>query len=300
MIMPKDLIQQRTAVLTDSAAGLPPALMARHRIHVAPMTIRVGDDETIDVPGTDYGGIYDAVRRKPEVPVTVSAPLPHTWRDAIVSIAADNGTDSVLIITMSAHFSTSYDAARVGAQWAASQVPGLQVQVIDSKTVAGAQALVCIAAADAANAGADIDAVSEATNHASRRVQAVAMLGTLGQIHRVTRLPTFALKAARNLPIKPVVSFRASEWSLVARPLIRRSGIRKVRTAAENGLATGDNTRAIVMHVQCEQDAVRIADELSVTAPSAEITVCEMHPFAGVPAGAGTVGVSWFAEVGEE
>ena len=300
MTMPNDRSHQRTAILTDSAAGLPPALMARHRIHVAPMTIRVGDDETIDVPGTDYGGIYDAVRRKPEVPVTVSAPLPHTWRDAIVSIAADNGTDSVLIITMSAHFSTSYDAARVGAQWAATQVPDVRVKVIDSKTVAGAQALVCIAAADAANAGAKIDAVSEATNHASRRVQAVAMLGTLGQIHRVTRLPTFALKAARNLPIKPVVSFRASEWSLVARPLIRRTGIRKVRTAAENGLATGDNTRAIVMHVQCEQDAVGVADELTAATPAAEITVCEMHPFAGVPAGAGTVGVAWLADAGED
>ena len=119
------------------------------------------------------------------------------------------------------------------------------------------------------------------------------MLGTLNQIHRVTRLPTFALKAARNLPIKPVVTFQASEWNVLARPLTRHSGIRKVRTAAEQGLASRDSARAIVMHVQRKQDASRVADKLAAAAPAAEITLCEMHPFAGVPAGAGTVGVAW-------
>ena len=290
MIMPYAHKHQRTAILTDSAAGMPAPLLAQHGIQVAPMTIRVGDDETIDLPGTDYGGIYDTVCRDPSVPVTVSAPLPHIWRDAILSISANTGADSVLIITMSAHFSTSYDAARVGAQWAATQVPTVRVDVIDSETVAGAQSLVCIAAADSANSGADIEAVSEAATGATHRAQTVAMLGTLAQIHRVTRLPTFALKAARNLPIKSVVGFQASKWGVIARPLTRRSGIRRVVAAAEQGLTPGDATRAIVMHVQCKQDATRVADELAV---AADITVCEMHPFAGVPAGAGTVGVAW-------
>ena len=294
--MPHVHKHRRTAVLTDSAAGMPAPLLAQHGIHVAPMTIRVGDEETIDLPGTDYGGIYDAVRRDPSIPVTVSAPLPQVWRDAILSISANTGADSVLIITMSAHLSTSYDAARVGAQWAATQVPNVRSDVIDSETVAGAQSLVCIAAADSANSGADIEAVSEAATGASRRAQTVAMLGTLAQIHRVTRLPTFALKAARNLPIKPVVTFQTSEWGVMARPLTRHAGIRKVAAAAEQGLASDEKPRAIVMHVQCKQDATRVADELAAAAPAAEITVCEMHPFAGVPAGAGTVGVAWLAE----
>lgn len=296
MIMAHAHKHQRTAILTDSAAGMPAQLLAQHGIHVAPMTIRVGDDETIDLPGTDYGGIYEAVRRDPSIPVTVSAPLPQVWRDAILSISANTGADSVLIITMSAHFSTSYDAARVGAQWAATQVPTVRVEVIDSQTVAGAQSLVCMAAADSANSGADIEAATEAATGATHRAQTVAMLGTLAQIHRVTRMPTFALKAARNLPIKPVVTFQTSEWSLMARPITRRSALRKVRTTAEEGLAVGDKSRAIVMHVQCEQDATRVADELAATTPAADITVCQMHPFAGVPAGAGTVGVAWLAE----
>ena len=156
--------------------------------------------------------------------------------------------------------------------------------MIDSSTVAIALALVCIASAAACNSGADIDT---AATDASRRAQTVAMLGRLDQIHRVTRLPTFAPKVARNLPIKPVVSFRESVWSVEARPLTGRSGIRKVQTAARPELATSNKTGDIVMYVQREQDASQLADELAATDPAANITLCEMHPFAGVPAGAG-------------
>ena len=52
-----------------------------------------------------------------------------------------------------------------------------------------------------------------------------------------------------------------------------------------------------MMHVQCKQDATRVADELAVVVPPADITICEMHPFVGVPAGAWTVGVAWLVKV---
>lgn len=148
--------------------------------------------------------------------------------------------------------------------------------------------MVYIAVADACNSGSDVDT---AATDASRRAQTVAMLGRLDQVHRVTRLPTVALKVARNLPIKPVVSFRESARSVEARPATRRSGISTVRTAAP-----AEKHAAIVMHVRCEPDALRVADELAAAAPTADITICEMHRFAGVPAGAGTAGVAWLAE----
>ena len=310
---PENLPSQRTAILTDSATGMPTSLKAQLGVHVAPMTIRVGNEEIVDLPGTGYGSIYEAVQRNTDLSVTVSAPLPQVWRDAVVSIASESDTTSVLIITMSAHFSASYDAARVGATWATEQHPDIQVEVLDSGNFAGAQALVCTAAADAANAGAEIEAVSQAATDASSRVQSVTMLGTLAHINRVTRLPRFALATARNLPIKPVISFNASGWKIMARPLTRRSGIGKVIAAAEEGLSANESRagndkdstsgtagtstpRAVVMHVESKHDAQRVAGALAATHPTADITVCEMHAFAGVPAGAGTVGVAWLAE----
>ena len=103
-----------------------------------------------------------------------------------------------------------------------------------------------------------------------------------------------------NLPINPVVIGRASESHLVARPLTSRPAIRKLQASAELRLALADTKRATVMHVQCKQDAVRVADELAAGIPMDDLTACEMRLFAGVPAGAGTAGVAWSVGAGAD
>ena len=292
-------LPRHTAIVTDSAAALSPALTAKHRIAVAPMTIRVGsDDEVTDVPGTDYSEVYSAVARNPDVSVTISAPLPHTWCDAIIIAASGSAdVDSVLVVTMSARYSASYDAARVGAEMAAERLRDIRLAVLDSDAVAGAQALMCLAAADVADAGADVETVKVAATGASRRVRTVAMLGTLNQIHRVGRVPGAALWAAQSVGLKPVVGFDSSGFHVVARALSRRWGLRKVVTAVVDGMeGARDEARVVVMHVECEQDALRVAREIESAHGNAIVTVCEMHPFAGVPAGTGTVGAAWLGD----
>ena len=295
-------LPRRTAIVTDSAAGLSPTLASRHAVGVAPMTIRIGDyDEVVDVPGTDYGEIYGAVARDADLAVTVSAPLPHTWCDAIVAAAvASDDIDAVLVVTMSARYSASYDSARVGAEMVAERLADVRLAVMDSDAVSGAEALVCLAAADVADAGAGIDAVKDAAVDASRRVKTVAMLGSLNQIHRVGRVPGAALWAARSVGLKPVVSVDATGFHAVARPLSRRAGMRRVVNAVANDIAGGDGgaARVVVMHVRSERDAMRVAGEIGDACEIADVTVCEMHPFAGVPAGAGTVGAAWLGDAG--
>ena len=230
----------------------------------------------------------------PDIPVTVSAPLPHIWRDAILATIANSKlVESVLVITVSAQFSASFDAARVGAEMARESARDVRVEVFDSDSAAGAQALVCLAATDTADTGADIGAVSAAALAARERVRTVSVLGSLDQIHRVGRVPAAALWAARAVGLKPVVSLDATGWRIVARPLSRRWGIRTVVAAVREGLVASeiDEPRAVVMHVQCERDAMRVASD--IVDAGAKVSVCEMHPFAGVPAGTGTVGVAW-------
>lgn len=266
---------------------------------VAPMTIRVGnDDEIVDVPSITYGEVYGAIAHDPNVAVTISAPLPHTWCDAIVSAATSSSCiDSVLVITMSARYSASYDAARVGADMAMERLGDVRLSVLDSDALAGAHALVCLAAANTADTGADIDTVTAAAGDASGRVKTVAILGSLNQIHRVGRVPAVALWAARSVRLKPVVSVDASGFGIVARTLSKRSGMRKVVSAVVEDVAGGqDEICVTVTHVQCEQDALRVAGAVDEACPSARVTVCEMHPFAGVPAGAGTVAAAWLGE----
>lgn len=284
-------MRSRTVVLTDSASGLPPDALRQHDIRVVPMTFRIGDTAFAETPELDYGATYDQVLADPRLPFTVSAPLPEAWRDAIVDAASAPDVAGVLVVTLSARFSAAYDAAKVGVELAQPRLPStVAAAVVDSDAMAGAQGLVCIAAAETARAGADLGAVARRAAEASRSVKAVAMFGALDQIHRVGNVSRPVLWIAQMVGVKPIAQFDATGWKIVSRPLTRPMGLRQLRSVVQ---AVASVTRAIVMHVQAEADAHRTADALSQSAQIADVAVCQMHPFAGVPAGRGSVGVAW-------
>ena len=283
----------RTALVTDSAAALSPEQVAYSGVRVAAMTLRIDEATIVDSPGTDYAPVYRALRPYPDMPAVVSAPLPDVWRTEIIAAAARPGIECVLLLTMSAQFAASYDSARIGAELAMRSDPRIRVKVLDSDAVSGAQAIVCLAAADAANSGSDLATVVATAKSAAQQVRTVAMLSSLDQVHRIGRIPTMALQTARTLGVKPLVRFDSSGWKVLARPISRRSGLAKLVSTVCSSLPEGTATRIVVMHVDAEPDAGRVAERMAELRPDAEVNVSQMHPFAGIPAGTGTVGVAW-------
>lgn len=291
-------MRHRTAVITDSASGLSIDLLQRHDIRVVPMTFRIGDTTFAETPDLDYGATYDQVLADPRLPFIVSAPLPEAWRDTFVDAASAPDVAGVLAVTLSARFSAAYDAAKVGAELAQALLPpDVAVAVVDSDAMAGAQGLVCVAAAEAARNGADLETVARRAAEASRNVKAVAMFGALDQIHRVGNVSRPLLWVAQTVGVKPIARFDATGWKIVSRPLTRPLGLRQLRSVVHDATPDVRATRAVVMHVQAERDAQRTADALTQRPHLAEVSVCQMHPFAGVPAGRGSVGVAWMPSI---
>ncbi len=137
------------AVVTDSAAAIPPALVERHGITVVPMWLSV-DGEPVPEGQRPLGELLGDAR------VTTSAPTPGEFEAAIRAALAAGASD-VLVLTIASAMSASHDAAAVAAREV-----GDHARVVDTKTAAGAQALVVLAAARAAAAGAPLDAVTAA------------------------------------------------------------------------------------------------------------------------------------------
>src|SRR5262249_58265108 len=79
--------------------------------------------------------------------------------------------DGVLVLTIAASMSGTNEAAMV----AAAQL-GDDVRVVDTATAAGAEALVVLAAATAAERGASLDGVEAEAKDVVERVQLVAAL----------------------------------------------------------------------------------------------------------------------------
>ena len=125
-----------SAVITDSAASLPPRLAADLAITVVPLEIVVGNRPYHDgeVP------LHEVVAHIGEG-VTTSSPSPGRITKAIEE-RLDDDVDTAVILAISRQMSSTYEAAVLAAR----AVEG-RARVVDTETAAGAEGLVVLHAA---------------------------------------------------------------------------------------------------------------------------------------------------------
>ena len=180
------------AVVTDSAAALPPALAARSGVTIVPMwltvrgvQVREGDrplEELVAEPGIETSG-----------------PAPGEFEEVLRDCG---GADGVLVLTIAATMSSTNAAAEIAARSV-----GGRIRVVDTTTAAGAEGLVVLAAAEAAAAGASLDEVEAAARRVMERVRLVAMVPNLDHLVRSGRGPGIAGWAGRRLGLAPLFEF---------------------------------------------------------------------------------------------
>lgn len=166
-------------VLTDSAASLTPAEAAAWGVRLVPLTVIVAGRAYRDTE-LDLSSLAGAR-------VTTAGPPPGDFLAQLCE-----ARDGAVIVTVAAALSSTYAAAMAAA--ALSDAP---VEVVDSGSAAGGQALVGLAAADSARHGAGLADVAEATRGAATRVHLVGVLPTLDGLTRSGRIPGLAALAAR-------------------------------------------------------------------------------------------------------
>jgi len=188
------------AIVTDSAAALPPELAARCNVTVVPMWLAVGG-----VPVREGERPLADLVAEPDI--ATSGPAPGEFEEAIRSCG---GSDGVVVLTIAATMSSTFSAAEIAAR-----AVGGHVRVVDTTTAAGAEGLVVLAAAEASAAGEAIDGVERAARRVMERVRLVAMVPNLDHLVRSGRVPGIAGWAGRRLGIAPLFEFGSGH----ARPL---------------------------------------------------------------------------------
>jgi fatty acid kinase fatty acid binding subunit len=255
------------AIVTDSGASIPPDLAAAWGVEVV--------DQHVD----SHNGR-----------VTTAAPSPGEFLRAV----GRAGGDEAIVLTVSSRVSGTWNAARLAA--AESTIP---LDVIDTETAAGAQALVVLAAARAAASGADRATVRAAAVDAIARVHLVALIEGLDHLVRSGRVPGVAGWAGRMLGLKPLFEFRHG----VARPLrpavSRDAALTRIIghwRRSRNTAGPGDRLHIAALHADAEPDAEgllkRVRDELDI--PAETELVLEFSEVMIAHTGPGLVGLAWW------
>lgn len=299
-------------IITDSAVGLPDSVLQTHSISVARMEINIGDKTYLDDTDIDPLHIYEELRTNQDARASVSAPKPSEWLKTITH-AASQGAQAVICITISARLSASYDSAKVAAQMAnTATLPNINVKVIDSNTASGSQALIVLQAARTIaqtsnnNTNTYIDSVIESIEKSKSKVRFIGMLDTLDHIHRIARVPSPIIQAAKMLNIKPVLSYDAHGINLIAKPLYRQSAIKRILKELEANLipthTQPPDPRSVtyinIMHADALHQAENLRHQIEKRLHSVphHIQTTILHPFIGIHTGPGFIGIAWLKQ----
>ncbi len=226
----------------------------------------------------------------PNQRISVAAPDPTRWLQAIQ--AAARNVDSVLCLTLSAGLSASYDSARVAADAARKAVSTVNVQILDSNTVSGALALLAATACETAARDAEIQEVIDSVESAKHDITTVATLDTLQHLRGVARIPARVLRVADRASVKPLVEFSDDGFRLIGGTVTTRLTHRRLLRALRTSLGERP-ARFVVLHVESEARARLLARSIRTDFECETVAVSDFHPFIGLHAGRGALGVAW-------
>ena len=153
--MPKPLL---TRVVVDSTSSLLPEHIGELPLSVVPLQLMLDGQSYEDNVHLTAEEFYTRISIAGTTTST-SAPTPAAFE---TSFLAD--TTDVLCITVSSRLSATYDAARIAMDMCESSDFPKSIRVLDSATAGGAQALVALAAARAAQNGETLDGVCDIAN----------------------------------------------------------------------------------------------------------------------------------------
>lgn len=268
-------------VVTDSSSRLQPDELKQWDIRQVPLHVLVDlidlRDGVDDVP-------YD-VHDVPRASTAGATPadLADTYRQAL----HDSGGDGVVAVHISAALSSSYSSAVQAAREF-----GSAVRVVNSRSAAMGVGFTALAAARAAAAGADLDAVEAAARSAVERTHAFIVVHRLDNLRRSGRIGTAASWLGTALSVKPLLSLDV-DGRLVLDQRIRT--VSKAHAAMVDRVAeiVGGRRAAIAVHHVDNHDAAdEIGAALTTRLPQIEsLTVADMGPVLSIHVGAGAIGV---------
>lgn len=279
-------------IVTDSACDLPAEVAAEMGIEIVPLSIRFGDEEFIDREELTVAEFWNRCVNMSTLPET-AAPAPGQFESVYRRLAADGAT-GIVVVSLSGALSATIQSAELAARSVNDDDSvGVDIRVVDSRTVTMGIGTIALACARAAADGADIDAVEALAQSLSERTRVFAALDTLDNLKKGGRIGGAKAFLATALSIKPIID--------VTGGVVSEAGKQRTRSKAlahlvERFKSYGGNVENLaVLHADCS-DVDTFVDMLRPHYDG-DILVGEIGPVIGTHGGRGTIGVAFHEKI---
>ncbi len=273
----------RVAIVTDSAADLPPEIAERHAIGVVPARVDLDGRDYLDKTGLSTQEFYRRMAASRQLPRTSQPPPGDFIRQFELALAHH---PQVLYVGLSRAVSGTLQAGEHAASRASSE----RVRVFDSFNAASGQALLVWRAAELAQAGAEASEILVELERLRPQTRLWAITRDISHVVRGGRIPAWAAPLARLTALTPLAKVGADGKLGLCGVLFARARAPEVfaRRVARQ-LPGHGRWRVIVGHCDAAPEGARLLAALHTRLQITESFLVETGAAIGAHAGRGAL-----------
>jgi DegV family protein with EDD domain len=277
----------QTAVVCDTTAYLPDALVQERGIERISLYASIDDHQEAESEITDFAGFYERLRAS-KGGATTSQPSIGDFL-ALYEPLLDAGRE-IVSIHISAGISGTYEAAGQARDRLTEEGKGGdRVHIFDSRSAAGGMGLCVLAASGAAAAGGDPQAVLARAEQARQELKMWFAIDTLEYLRRGGRIGGARAWIGSALKIKPILTLE-EEITPVERVRTRARSIERLRDYARQRHEDGFDAW-VVQHIQDFDTADALVEDAREIYGCEPTFVSEIGAVLGAHVGPGLLGI---------
>ncbi len=282
----------QVAVLTDSAASIPLALMESLRIRWVPYYIHRGKEVLRDLLTIQPESFYHWLPSAKELPTTAS-PGPGDYLKRYQALA-EEGFHDVVSIHMTSKGSGAYQAALAAREMLLERWPQMRIEVIDTLNTAMAHGWMAVEAARAALAGRGLAEVVAVVRRLIPITRMALTADTLKYLYMGGRIGRAKHMVGSLLNLKPIIGMEEGVIVPLGAARGRSAAFRKIVDLLERSAGRLGKVKVAYVHAAALKDAERLKALVEARLQVVESLISELSPALGVHSGPGAVGVCFY------
>ena len=280
----------RFAIVVDGTACLSNEVEREFDIRWLPLHVDIGKETftaNVDLSAAEFYAKIAA----PGVLTGTSQPNMGECRDVYDRIARE-GTRKMLVLTVASELSGTYSVAATTAQ----AMPEVEIEVIDSRSLAGGISLIATAVGRQRRAGGSFqDGVALAKRMAGK-IPILAVADTLEYLKRSGRVSGAQALFGSMLQVKPILEVADGMVHPIDRVRTRDKAVARMKEIISGRVPEGTRLHACTLHTNDPERARGVAEWVQERFHCVEHWTAEAGPVIGARAGPGVVGLCWYRE----
>ena len=273
---------KRIAIVTDSAASVPPELAKEVELEIVPVGIQIDNQfhrEGLDITPEKF---YAQLEKKENI--TTSQPSPGDFLE-IYNRLVDKAKEIISI-----HITSRQSGTVQVAELLKEHIP-IPITVVDSESASMGQGFAALAAARAALRGKSREEILEIIERVKRKTTVFVAVPTLKYLARSGKVSRVQAMVASLLTIKPILGVRDGLVQAVDKKRSYGQALQRMIALVEERFPTEKLTIA-VLHSNAPEKAEEFKQKVEERLRCAQVFIAEMGASLAVHGGQGMLGIA--------